>query len=145
MLEDLTEEQIKAYRLVDNKLNESDWDFSLLDEELGVLSEDIDMSIFGFDFSDEIEEEEHKKKVEFEVKKENKIIRTNRRMRNMVINDLMELIKKLFGNNYEDVIVVDVDGNEHNADDMTVKELKSYDINKIDEIKAYEDKIYIYF
>ncbi len=63
----------------------------------------------------------------------------------MVINDLMELIKKLFGNNYEDVIVVDVDGNEHNADDMIVKELKSYDINKIDEIKAYEDKIYIYF
>lgn len=67
------------------------------------------------------------------------------RVQNMVINDLMELIKKLFGNNYEDVIVVDVDGNEHNADDMTVKELKSYDINKIDEITAYEDKIYIYF
>lgn len=67
------------------------------------------------------------------------------RVQNMVINDLMELIKKLFGNNYEDVIVVDVDGNEHNADDMTVKELKSYDINKIDEITAYEDKVYIYF
>lgn len=63
----------------------------------------------------------------------------------MVINDLMELIKKLFGNNYEGVIVVDVDGNEHNADDMKVKELKSYDINKIDSITAYEDKIYIYF
>lgn len=67
------------------------------------------------------------------------------RVQNMVINDLMELIKKLFGNNYEDVIVVDVDGNEHNADDMIVKELKSYDINKIDEITSYEDKIYIYF
>ena len=63
----------------------------------------------------------------------------------MVINDLMELIKKLFGNNYEDVIVVDVDGNEHNADDMTVKELKSYDIDKIETITAGEDKIYIYF
>ena len=75
MLEDLTEEQIKAYRLVDNKLNESDWDFSLLDEELGMLSEDIDMELFGFEF-DEIEEEEQKKKVEFEVKKENKIIIT---------------------------------------------------------------------
>lgn len=74
-LEDLTEEQIKAYRLVDNKLNESEWDFSLLDEELGVLSEDIDMELFGFEF-DEIEEEEQKKKVEFEVKKENKIIIT---------------------------------------------------------------------
>lgn len=63
----------------------------------------------------------------------------------MVINDLMELIKKLFGNNYENVVVVDGDGTECNADYMTVKELKSYDINKIDEIRAHEDKMYIYF
>lgn len=48
-LEDLTEEQIKAYRLVDNKLNESEWDYSLLDEELENLEEDIDMDLFGFD------------------------------------------------------------------------------------------------
>ena len=64
----------------------------------------------------------------------------------MVINDLMELIKKLFGNKYENVVIVDTgDRAEHSADDMTVKELKSYDINKIDEIIAYEDNIYIYF
>ncbi len=63
----------------------------------------------------------------------------------MVINDLMELIKKLFGDNYEDVIVVDGDRNEYNASDMKVKELKDYDVNKIDEIRAYEDKMYIYF
>ena len=61
-LEDLTEEQIKAYRLVDNKLNESEWDFSLLDEELGMLSEDIDMDLFGFEF-DEIEEEKQKRRL----------------------------------------------------------------------------------
>lgn len=67
MLEDLTEEQIKAYRLVDNKLNESDWDFSLLDEELGILSEDIDMGLFGFD-TDMSDEELKKKKIEFEIK-----------------------------------------------------------------------------
>ena len=72
-LEDLTEEQIKAYRLVDNKLNESEWDYGLLDEELENLTEDIDMNLFGFEF-DEIEEEEQKKKVEFEVKKQNKVI-----------------------------------------------------------------------
>ena len=47
-LEDLTEEQIKAYRLVDNKLNESEWDYSLLDEEIEQLT-DIDMNLFGFD------------------------------------------------------------------------------------------------
>ena len=59
-------------------------------------------------------------------------------------NDLMELIKKLFGDNYEDVIIVYGYENEYNANDMTVKELKDYDVNKIDEIKAYKDKIYIY-
>lgn len=67
MLESLTEEQIKAYRLVDNKLNESDWDFSLLDEELGILSDDIDMELFGFD-EDMSDEELEKKKIEFEIK-----------------------------------------------------------------------------
>jgi len=67
-LEELTEEQIKAYRLVDNKLNESDWDFSLLDEELENLAEDIDMDLFGFDLTEQEDEEEKKKKVEFEIK-----------------------------------------------------------------------------
>lgn len=64
----------------------------------------------------------------------------------MVINDLMDLIKKLFGDNYENITIVDAsDRVEHSADEMTVKELKSYDINKIDTITAYEDYIYIYF
>lgn len=67
MLESLTEEQIKAYRLVDNKLNESDWDFGLLDEELEILSDDIDMELFGFD-TDMSDEETKQKKVEFEIK-----------------------------------------------------------------------------
>lgn len=64
----------------------------------------------------------------------------------MVINDLMDLIKKLFGDNYEDIVISDAsDREEHNADEMTVKELKSYDINKIDVITSEEDKIYICF
>lgn len=77
-LEELTEEQIKAYRLADNKLNESDWDYSLLDEELNELWDDgiFDMTLFGFEMEEQHEEEEQKKKVEFEVKKENKIIIT---------------------------------------------------------------------
>lgn len=46
--DDLTDEQIKAYRLADNKVGElSEWDFSLLDIELGNIA-DIDMSEFGF-------------------------------------------------------------------------------------------------
>ena len=64
----------------------------------------------------------------------------------MVINDLMDLIKKLFDDNYENIIISDSsDREEYKANDMTVKELKSYDINKIDAIAADGEKIYIYF
>ena len=66
-LDDLTEEQIKAYRLADNKLNESDWDFNLLDEELVELDSVIDMSLFGFELDAEEENEKKNKKIEFEI------------------------------------------------------------------------------
>lgn len=45
---DLTEEQAKAYRLADNKLNESDWDMDLAIEELRGLSEPM-FELTGFD------------------------------------------------------------------------------------------------
>ena len=45
---DLTEEQAKAYRLADNKLNESDWEMSLVIEELKGLSEPM-LELTGFD------------------------------------------------------------------------------------------------
>lgn len=45
---DLTEEQAKAYRLADNKLNESDWDMNLVVEELKGLSEEM-LELTGFD------------------------------------------------------------------------------------------------
>lgn len=74
-LEELTEEQIKAYRLVDNKLNESDWDFSLLDEELENLTEDIDMDLFGFDIDMSDEELERAiKEVKFKTKEKHLVI-----------------------------------------------------------------------
>lgn len=57
--DDLTEEQIKAFRLADNKSAEiATWDEELLQEELsGILN--IDMKLFGFeegetDFADEV-------------------------------------------------------------------------------------------
>lgn len=47
--DDLTDEQIKAYRLADNKVGElAEWDIDLLGEELDDIF-DIDMSDFGFD------------------------------------------------------------------------------------------------
>lgn len=53
---DLTEVQIKALRLADNKTNESEWDFDILGGELDDIF-DIDMSEFGFelDFNEETE------------------------------------------------------------------------------------------
>lgn len=62
MLEDLTEEQIKAYRLIDNKLNESDWDEVLLAQELEELSDVFDMNMFGDWSIGEKENEEQKEK-----------------------------------------------------------------------------------
>lgn len=44
----LTEEQAKAYRLADNKLNESDWDMALVVEELKGLDETL-LDLTGFD------------------------------------------------------------------------------------------------
>jgi site-specific DNA-methyltransferase (adenine-specific) len=53
-VDDLTDEQIKALRLADNKTNESEWDFDLLGGELDDIF-DIDMSEFGFELEDEEE------------------------------------------------------------------------------------------
>ena len=47
---DLTEEQANAYRLADNKLNESEWDMILVNEELKLLSEPM-FRLTGFDES----------------------------------------------------------------------------------------------
>lgn len=51
----LTDEQINALRLADNKTNESEWDLDFLGEELGDIL-DIDMTKFGFSITDDEEE-----------------------------------------------------------------------------------------
>lgn len=60
-VEDLTEEEVNAYRLADNKTNElAEWDSELLGVELDQLT-NIDMSAFGFEMPEEepaVEEDE---------------------------------------------------------------------------------------
>ena len=53
MADDLTPEQIKAFRLADNKISElSSWDFEKLEVEIGALSDlSVDMSAFAFDMN----------------------------------------------------------------------------------------------
>jgi len=56
---DLTEEQAKAYRLADNKLNESEWDMNLVIEELkGLSSEMLDLTGFDTDLIIEPDEKD---------------------------------------------------------------------------------------
>ena len=45
-VDNLSEEQVKKLRALDNKLNESDWDFDLLAEDIG----DLDFSGFDIDW-----------------------------------------------------------------------------------------------
>ena len=52
-VDDLTPEQVNALRIVDNKSNESPWDFDILPDELA----DLDLSNFDFDFGFDDEEE----------------------------------------------------------------------------------------
>lgn len=56
--DDLTDEQIKAFRLADNKVAEqAEWDIDLLNEELEEIF-DIDMTDFGFEVLEEEKEVE---------------------------------------------------------------------------------------
>ena len=71
-VDNLSEEQVKKLRALDNKLNESDWDFDLLAEEIpeldfsgfdidwGILADDGDVDIDKF--FEKKEEDEGKKK-----------------------------------------------------------------------------------
>ena len=56
-VDDLTDEQVKALRIVDNKTNESAWDFDFLNMELP----EIDLGAFDFGFTEapSMTEEEH--------------------------------------------------------------------------------------
>ena len=52
--DDLDDEQVKAFRIVDNKTaEESTWDYDLLEQELS----NLDMSAFDFDFPSLIDED----------------------------------------------------------------------------------------
>lgn len=70
-----TEEEVKAYRLIDNKTNEGNYDFNLIDMELEKII-DIDMSDFGFInlLSDEELEDAMEKEVKFKVKEKHLVI-----------------------------------------------------------------------
>lgn len=61
--DDLTQKQIKAYRILDNKLNElASWDFEMLGEELETFEfdfEPFDVEIPKFDWKELLDEEKY--------------------------------------------------------------------------------------
>ncbi|MBS4889422.1 MAG: ParB N-terminal domain-containing protein [Anaerococcus vaginalis] len=60
LADDLSDEEIKAFRLADNKTSElAEWDFDLLNSELEEITEmdlDFDMSDFGFEELEKLED-----------------------------------------------------------------------------------------
>lgn len=58
-VEELTEQQRKAYILADNKLSElAEWDLEILNQELAELSEaGMDITLVGFELNNEITQE----------------------------------------------------------------------------------------
>lgn len=75
--DDLTEEQVKAFRLADNKTSEfAEWDFEKLNEELAELR-DMDFDMLAFGFAVEMKEEFDERDLDDDVKKENVIVSIN--------------------------------------------------------------------
>lgn len=73
---DLSEEQIRAFRLADNKTNElAEWDFSALQMELSEIL-DIDMTDFGFiELTDlDINDEDFYKNEKLKEKEKKKVV-----------------------------------------------------------------------
>ena len=62
-VEDLTEEQVKALRIVDNKSNESPWDFDFLTDELAEINLDAFNFDFGVNFDDDDTETKEREKI----------------------------------------------------------------------------------
>ena len=61
--DDLTDEQVRAYRLADNKVAEmATWDFEALELELDGIN--LDMSAFGFEIEEEDDEEQDEEQAE---------------------------------------------------------------------------------
>lgn len=109
--DDLTEQQIKAYRLADNKVGElADWDFGALEMELEGIDE-IDMEQFGFEPLEaedaEIVEDEVPESPEEPKTTEGMLIQLGRHR--LLCGDATnpEVIARLMGGAYADLFLTD--------------------------------------
>ena len=101
--DDLTDEQIKAFRLADNKVSEqAEWDIGLLNEELDDIL-NVDMGDFGFDIfsmddleemegynSEEDEREYFSKTFVFPIEKKKQIICYLKKHQNEIVEQIIK-------------------------------------------------------
>lgn len=110
--EDLSDEQIKAFRLADNKVAEkAEWDLDLLDEEMIDLVE-FDMEQFGFDLVVEMDEEVQEDDGDLEIPEEPKskvgdIYQLGRHRLMCGDSTLIDNVQALMGGQLADLLLTD--------------------------------------
>lgn len=129
--DDLTEEQIKAFRLADNKTSElAEWDFEKLEEELKAI--ELDMNMFGFELDIDIENqvdedgfdvESALEEIEEPVSKSGQLYQLGKHR--LLVGDSTNLddVKRLMNGKEADLLLTDPPYNVavENSEGMTIK------------------------
>lgn len=144
----LSDEQVKAYRLADNKTGElAEWDFKLLDTELQDIL-DIDMSDFGFELDifedEEVKEDDFDEEVPEEPKsKLGQIYQLGRHRLMCGDSTNSESVKKLLGGVQADLLLTDPPYNiDYSSKDFGGKDSKTRINNQIANDKMTPDEFY---
>lgn len=145
---DLSDEQVRAYRLADNKTGElAEWDFKLLDDELQNIL-DIDMGDFGFELDisedEEVKEDDFDEEVPEEPKsKLGQIYQLGRHRLMCGDSTNFESVKKLLGGVQADLLLTDPPYNvDYSSKDFGGKDSKMRKNNQISNDKMTLDEFY---
>lgn len=145
----LSDEQVRAYRLADNKTGElAEWNFKLLDTELQDIL-DIDMSDFGFELDisedEEVKEDDFDEEVPEEPKsKLGQIYQLGRHRLMCGDSTNYESVKKLLGGGVQaDLLLTDPPYNvDYSSKDFGGKDSKTRKNNQISNDKMTPDEFY---
>ena len=130
--DDLSDEQVKALRLADNKTAETaEWDLNLLDQEISEIA-DIDMTDFGFELDEEPDDDADAVDDDFEepeniepIAKRGQIYRLGDQVLRCGDSTSNEDIQKLMGGEQADLLITDppynVDYEGRTADKMKIE------------------------
>lgn len=113
--DDLTEEQVRAFRIADNKTGElATWDMDALAEEIKDLIPDIDMTEFGFgDFeitmlTEDLEPEPYDEEIIEEYTRDDKQFLAKNRVIITYTDDELQMLLKFLGLEKLDKVVYDI-------------------------------------